>query len=53
METFLTCVKDSEEVMIRWNTGDCKKSKVLITDSMMSRIKDGRFVVESTTNNEK
>ena len=54
METFLGCVKDSQEVMIRWNDEDegTKNSKILITDSMMSRIKDGRFVVTSTIQNE-
>jgi len=54
METFLSCVKDSQEVMIRWvdEENGNKKSKVLITDSLMSRIKDGRFVVESTKDEE-
>ena len=54
METFLSCVKDSQEVMIRWNDKDegTKNSKILITDSMMARIKDGRFVVQSTASGE-
>ena len=54
METFLSCVKDSQEVMIRWNDTNegTKNSKILITDSMMARIKDGRFVVKSTTEDE-
>lgn len=54
METFLGCVKDSQEVMIRWkdeNEGT-KNSKILITDNMMSRIKDGRFVITATQENE-
>jgi len=50
METFFTCVKDSQEVMIRWVDRDEeeKHSKILITDNLMSQIKDGRFVVTST-----
>ncbi len=50
METFLECVKNSQEVMIRWVDRDEeeKHSKILITDNLMSQIKDGRFVVTST-----
>ena len=50
METFLECVKNSQEVMIRWidEEEEKKHSKILITDNLMSQIKDGRFVVTST-----
>jgi len=50
METLLACIKDSQEVMIRWDDEDegTKRSKVLITDNLMARIKDGRFVITST-----
>lgn len=45
LETLLKCIKESEEVLIRWIDEDEGKkcSKVLLTDNLMARIKDGRF----------
>lgn len=53
MESLLKEIEDSQTVMIRWIEEDeeeeepVKRSKVLITDGLMARIKDGRFVLES------
>ena len=49
MESLFEQIKDSAEVMIRWKDEDegTKNSKILITDSLMSRIKDGRFIISS------
>lgn len=48
LESLLEKIKDSEEIMIKWETEDedeqvTKKSQILLTDSLMARIKDGRF----------
>lgn len=50
LESLLKCIKDSEEVMIRWeDEGEgTKRSKVLLTDNLMARIKDGRFNLTSS-----
>jgi len=53
MESLFEMIKDSAEVMIKWEDEDAdgddvKKSKILITDGLMSRIKDGRFEITST-----
>lgn len=49
METLFNQIKDSADVMIRWEDDDegTKNSKILITDGLMSRIKDGRFIISS------
>jgi len=53
LETLLKCIKDSEEVMIRWTDDDDKKcSKILITESLMVRVKDGRLSLTSTEEEE-
>ena len=54
MESLLEKIKESVEIMVRWEDEDddenaVKKSKILMTDSLMSKIKDGRFVLTSTT----
>lgn len=46
-------IKDSEEVLICWDDEDedenvIKKSEILVTDNLMSRIKDGRFRLTSS-----
>jgi len=54
LETLFACIKDSQEVMIRWideNEGT-KNSKILITDGLMARIKDGRFEISASSENE-
>ena len=54
LESLLKNIKDSSEVMIRWkeysDEHDCdvKKSKILLTDNLMARIKDGRLALTST-----
>ena len=54
LESLLKCIKDSQEVMIRWVDEDeeTKNSKILVTDSLMSRIKDGRFNLTATKQDE-
>lgn len=50
LESLLTCIKDSQEVMIRWIDEEegIKKSKILLTDNLMAKIKDGRLVLTAT-----
>lgn len=53
LESLLNRIKDSAEIMIRWNeeddNGEEKRcSKILLTDNLMARIKDGRFNLTST-----
>lgn len=50
LETLLACIKDSQEVMIRWVDQDegTKNSKILVTDTLMARLKDGRFNLTAT-----
>jgi len=52
-------IKDSEEIMVRWEEEDddddeviIKRSKVLLTDNLMARIKDGRFNLTSSVTQE-
>ena len=54
LETLLACIKDSQEVMIRWTDEDeeTKNSRILVTDNLMARIKDGRFNLTATKNDE-
>ena len=57
LESLLEMIKDSAEVMIKWEEEDdnedvVKKSKILITDELMVRIKDGRFNLTSTEEKE-
>lgn len=53
LESLLNMIKDSTEVMVKWieedDDGDeVRRSKILVTDNIMSRIKDGRFSLTST-----
>lgn len=50
LETLFACIKDSAEVMIRWidNEDETKNSKILITDNLLARIKDGRFTLTAS-----
>ena len=54
LESLLKEIKDSSDVMIKWDVKDEdedvieKKSKILLTDNLMPRIKDGRFSLTST-----
>ena len=53
LESLLGYIKDSAEVLIRWESEDndgntVNKSKILLTDNIMARIKDGRFVLTAT-----
>lgn len=53
LESLLDKIKDSEECMVKWTEEDdggydVKRSKILLTESLMSRIKDGRFSLTST-----
>ena len=53
MESLFEKIKDSEEIMIKWvgedeDENEVSKSKILITDGLMARIKDGRFEITST-----
>ena len=54
LESLFEKIKDSADIMIRWEDEDeeTKRSKILLTDSLMSRIKDGRFVLTSTEEEE-
>ncbi len=58
MESLFERIKDSAYIMIKWtetiaetDTEDeykASRSKILLTDSLMDRIKDGRFNLTST-----
>lgn len=50
LESLYQKIKDSEDIMIRWidEDEDEQKSQILVTDSIMSRIKDGRFILTSS-----
>lgn len=58
LESLLEKIKDSAEVMIKWKETvpetdeeeeyETNRSRILLTDSLMSRIKDGRFNLTST-----
>ncbi len=57
LESLLNKIKDSAEVMIKWEEENedgynVKRSKILITDNLMARIKDGRFNLISTKEEE-
>lgn len=54
LESLFEKIKDSAEIMIRWEEynedrdDNVSRSKILLTDNLMSRIKDGRFTLTST-----
>lgn len=53
LESLLEKIKDAEEIMIKWteendDSEKVKRSHILITDGLMSRIKDGRFRLTSS-----
>lgn len=50
LESLFEKIKDSAEVMIRWDNKDEREnhSKILLTDGLMSRIKDGRFALTAS-----
>lgn len=53
LESLLEKIKDSAEVMVKWteendDRDEVKRSKILLTDNIMTRIKDGRFNLTST-----
>jgi len=53
LESILGYIKDSAEILIHWEDEDdngntVKRSKILLTDNIMSRIKDGRFILTAT-----
>jgi C4-type Zn-finger protein len=57
LESLLNQIKDSVEVMIKWEEEDedghtQNKSEILLTDNLMARIKDGRFRLTSSTEKE-
>jgi hypothetical protein len=54
LESLLGCIKDSQEVMIKWVDEEegTKNSKILITDTLMARLKDGRFKLTATEEDE-
>ena len=53
MQTLYTEIEAEHDVLIRWTEEETdeeeevKKSKLLITEGLMARLKDGRFVLES------
>lgn len=53
LESLFEKIKDSAEILIRWedydeNENPVKKSRILLTDNLMSRIKDGRFTLTAS-----
>lgn len=57
LESLYEKIKDSAEILIRWEDEDrdgnpVKKSKILLTDNLMSRIKDGRFTLTASESGE-
>jgi len=57
LESLLNMIKDSKEVMIKWEEEDedgdmMKKSKILITDELLVKLKDGRLVLTSSKEKE-
>ena len=56
METLFKSIQESEPVMLRWivkaededgNEVTIPHSQILITDGLMARVKDGRFIIKS------
>lgn len=58
LESLLNMIKDSKEIMVRWEAEDedsgemMKKSKILITDELLVRLKDGRLALTSSKEKE-
>ena len=58
MESLFERIKDSADIMIKWTETvpetdrleayEANRSKILLTESLMARIKDGRFSLTST-----
>ena len=54
LESLLNKIKDSQEIMVKWEeeneeSGELeKRSQILVTDGLMSRIKDGRLRLTSS-----
>ena len=54
MESLFNEINKEQNVLIRWNEIkededdiSVKKSKLLVTEGLMARIKDGRFILEA------
>lgn len=54
LQSLFENIKEEKDVIIRWveedkNDSDIKikRSKLLVTEGLMARIKDGRFILES------
>ena len=53
LESLLECIRGEKEIMLRWEDDDSNKmSKVLITEGLMPKVKDGRLVLESRNEDE-
>ena len=57
IESVLELIKDSAEIMVQWEDYDndeipVKKSKIIMTDGLMARLKDGRFTLTATEETE-
>ena len=48
LESLFNEIQKEQNVMIRWQDEECNKSKLLVTEGLMARIKDGRFILESS-----
>ena len=50
LESLFNEIQKEQNVMIRWQDEDSEtnKSKLLVTEGLMARIKDGRFILESS-----
>lgn len=50
LESLFMCIKKGEEILLRWDDeedSDVKRSRILITTDLISKIVDGRFIIES------
>ena len=50
LESLFEKIKDSADILVRWEdeNEEKKHAKILLTDGLMSRIKDGRFHLTSS-----
>lgn len=47
LDTLLSSVKNDEDFVIEWFENNQKKTKLFLGDGLLSRLKDGRLILES------
>lgn len=47
LDTLLNSVKNDEDFVIEWVEDNQKKTKLFLGDGLLSRLKDGRLILES------